>query len=512
MPFDARTRDEIRDTLLADWQARYAAAGKTLDATALAHHHRLASGLAMICSLYDAMGVGLGDEILPDKATYTVRRHAAVEGLAPDPAVAAILGVSVTGTPSAVLNLTGKTLQSDDGTTYDASQNSDGTGSTVTLDGSGNATVYATCRTAGAVGNRPNSAILSWGNGAPTGANPTASVATTFRSGAEAETDSQLAARVIARRQERPASGNRADWRAWALDVLAAGSDAVVYPLLHPSLGTPILGAVTVVCIGPPQGASATNTRVLGVPTGAVASYIEGTTDAAGNALPVEKQKQLRPVTMAAGDYSIEAPLTNQQDLTVQIVLGAAYMPSWNSGFAVLVSPAPSTTTFSIAGDQTATLRPSGTPLPILVNLGTSAYRGGYCLVTPSSIVFNGGTGNTDIVVSTAMVAAPIVGSVILPPPLNWSQIQAATFNYFDTLGPGDTSPASRWPTQEQKLRATFYKPAIEAALVQTLDASGRVVAGVPGVLSAVVIVPATSIAPAAKTIVTLGTLTVSIV
>lgn len=495
MPFDARTRDAIRDAFLADLLARYAAAGQTLDISTLSHHHRTGSALALVLSLYDAMGVGLDDEILPDKATYSVERHAKVEGITRDPAVAAIEQVTVTGTPSAVLALSGKTVTATDGLTYAVSANADGTGTSVTLSGGGTATAYATCQTAGAAGTKPVGTILTWSS-APTGANPTVTVAAVTRAGVDQETLTALAARVIARRQERPASGNRADWQDWA-NAVAGVDDAVVYPLLHSSLGVNTPGAMTVIPLGQAQGDSATNSRIVsGTVVTNVAGYIEGTKDANGNT--VTNGTQLRPVTMAAGDYAIEAALTQTQNVEATLVLAAAYAPPFTTtADVVLASPVPTTTTFSITGNVAATFAPSGVPLPILVNVGTGNYRGGFYKVTPSSVTWDSGNGRTNFVVPT-LPGAPVSASRVLPGLSNFGAIRTALFALFDDLGPGDTSPASRWPGQETRLRATLYTAQLIGAFTD-----------VDGVLSATLVAPAANVAPAAKTIVTLGTLTV---
>ena len=81
-----------------------------------------------------------------------------------------------------------------------------------------------------------------------------------------------------------------------------------------------------------------------------------------------------------------------------------------------------------------------------------------------------------------------------------WNDFRTAVLAYFDALGPGDTSPASRWPTEDQQGRATVYRTALAAAAI-----------GVGGVLSATTTTPASDVPPAAKRVITLGTFTVTL-
>ena len=72
-------------------------------------------------------------------------------------------------------------------------------------------------------------------------------------------------------------------------------------------------------------------------------------------------------------------------------------------------------------------------------------------------------------------------------------------FEYFDSLGPGDTSPPRRFPSEDNGNRSTVYRSALVAAAMST-----------PGVLSASVTTPGTDVAAAQKQVVTLGTLLVT--
>ncbi len=513
MAWDSRTRDEIAATGLADHAARAEDAGRPIDTREGAPYWLLWQALALILESQESQLAALAGEILPDTATHAfLLRHGAVEGLPPDPGSAAVLTITVSGTPSATVTFGSATLTAPNGAVYVPSANPDGTGGSVVLSGGGTATAYATARVAGVDGNQPTATLLAW-SGAPANSDPTALVAATYAAAVDAEADGPYALRILARRQERPASGNRADWVDWITQVDGV-ADAVVYPLLHGTYGTNTLGAVTALALGPAQGDSITNTRIIGGTPGAtltdIEGYIEGTLDAAGGTTGT--LAQLRPVTMRTGDYVVEAPAVAAQDLDIQVTLAAAYAAPfiYSAGYVVLGAPTPDATTFSLVGNVTTAFAPSGTPVAILVPVTTGVYRGGYYKVTPISVDYDGST-NTDFVVPT-LPGAPVVGRAVLPAPPNWADIRTAMFALFDGLGPGDTSPdASRWPGQETRLRSTLYRSAIAAALVAQYEANGALDAGVAGVLNAVIVTPGGDVTPAAKTISTLGILKVHV-
>lgn len=510
MAWDPRTRDEIRDTLLADWGARAEAAGAPVDTREGSYAWLLAGALALVLEAQEAQVDALARELLPDTATTTfLDRHGAVDGVEREPAVAAVLQITVTGTPSALITFGTATLTAPDGTAYTPSQLADGTGGTVTLNGSGAATAYATCATAGTVGNQANTTALAW-SARPTDADPTVEVAATTTAGAAAESDAAYALRILARRQERPAAGNRADWQAWCTEVDGV-EDACVYPLLHPTYGTGTPGAVTVVALGPPQGTSATNTRVLSADKlQDIRDYIEGTGDSAGGTTGATSQK--RPVNMMAGNYTIQETAQQFQDLDLSLSLtavaggGGTSAPfAYSAAYTVEAVPAPTTTTFSVTGDVAATITAGK---DVLVRVVGSAVRGDYAKTTVTSSAYDG-VSKTNIVVSPALPAAPFATGVVLPGLSTWSTIQAKVFEVFDTLGPGDTTPPSRWPGLDSRLGSTLYRNQLVAALVARYDADGVLLSGVPGILDVNVVTPAANVAAPAKTSVVLGQLLV---
>ena len=78
--------------------------------------------------------------------------------------------------------------------------------------------------------------------------------------------------------------------------------------------------------------------------------------------------------------------------------------------------------------------------------------------------------------------------------------------DYFDALGPGDTTPPSRWPEESVEARATLYRQGLAADVITGMQSPPVAT----GVLSCTVTTPAADVTPAAKTVVTLGTLIVT--
>lgn len=498
--FVGRSRDTIRDELLAYLRAEYTANSRTLLTSRGSDAYLDASALAVVLEGLEAQAEQNARDILPDQASdEAVARHGYVYGVDRRTGVAARHTVTVTGTPSATITIpSGSAFAWTDGTLYAV------TSTSVTLSGGGSGTVSASATTTGASTTRDVGDVLTWVS-APSGLDPTGTVASVVTTGADQETVQSWVQRIVDRLRYRPGAGNAAEWREWCLSYLGLDvRDAYVYPLLAPPVSYPgagtagTLGCVTVVLVGPPQGDSPSNTRLLGGVSGALLSevreYINGTRTILG--LPTSSGTQLRSVGISTGDTSIEAITEDTQDAFATVTVNAANAYGFASPATIHSSS--TTTSLVLTGDYSAT----GIDLAskaALVNVGTTVYRGGYYRVVLPTGTYNGGTGRTTFSLTATPLPANPATLTLYPAPANWSALRLAAFAYFDALGPGDTSPAARFPAEDSSARATLYTQALSAALM-----------AVPGVLSAEVTTPGLDVTPAAKAVLTLDLFLVS--
>jgi hypothetical protein len=360
-------------------------------------------------------------------------------------------------------------------------------------------TITVRAASTGANSNRGVSDVLTF-TSTPTGLNSTGTVATIVRAGTDAESDASLAQRIITRRRERPGSGNRADWRGWTLTYTGTEiADAYVYPLLAPPVafpgaGTPSTpGTLTVVATGPAQGDDVTNTRIVptddasartaGAELTRIQEFIEGTRLPDGTDVSANPNDALRPVPVAVGNYCVQAIATVSQPVLLTVVVSAANDVQW-SGTMTVVSA--TSTTLVVSGDQTAQSNKRA-----LVALGEANRRGSYKLFTLGTGVYS--SPNTTFAMADDDIATAT--GTVYPGVANFEAIRTAVLAYFDTLGPGDTSPASRWPSEDDGARASVYRTALAAAAI-----------GAEGVLSCTTATPSSDVTPAAKTVVTLTT------
>jgi hypothetical protein len=194
----------------------------------------------------------------------------------------------------------------------------------------------------------------------------------------------------------------------------------------------------------------------------------------------------------AAGDYTVQTIAVQTVAVDLTLVNNTANAFPFASSFAQVSSSA---TQVVISGDQTATLVAGRS---ILLYLGTSYARGGYVQVQIASSSYSVGPNQTTITFAAVAHASSNngAGKAVYPAPPNYSAVRDSIFALFDSLGPGDTSPASRYPAEDSTSRATLYASSVVAAAK-----------GGPGVLSASTTFADTT--PAAKTVVTLGELLV---
>lgn len=279
---------------------------------------------------------------------------------------------------------------------------------------------------------------------------------------------------------------------AWWSTVLGTGSpadlvavceasgeceEAYAYPYYNANLGR-----VDLVCLGPAQGQSVANTRALdGTARTAIEDYLHDTLGVAGG--------ERRVVCAPVGNLSIVALSELVQDVAVAIRNDATRPFPWSGSYPITVS---GTTSWKVAGDHADLVN-----LPWLLNVGTAFVRGGYQRVIPTGASYDGGTNRTTFTVATAMPAGPTGTGYPCPP--NWEAIRDSVFEYFDTLSPGDTSPATRHPAPTAARPTILYR----APLL-------RAVLGVRGVSRVSLTTPAATVTPVARQLVTLGTLLVT--
>lgn len=502
MAFTGRSREEIRASILAQWSAEYATRRYVLYTARGSDAHIYAGGLAVELEGLEAQAEQTTRDILPDQASEDVlERHGYVFNVPRLSGNRARHTVTVTSSIAGTYTIpSGTQMVFSDGTTYTVDD-----ASVITSGGSPSGVISVIAVEPAADGTRETGDTLTFVT-APTGLDSTGTVASTVTEGSDDESASAWAQRIVERLRDRPASGNRADWRDWVRAYTATEiEDAYVFPLLSPPAWFPGVGTantpgtLTVIPIGPAQGDSTVNTRIVpvdnlssragGADLPLIRAYIEGTVSADGSALSGGSPK--RPASLPAGNYSIEQ-LTESapEDVVVDLVVTSANQPTWAGTMTVVSATA---STLVVSGDQTANANKTA-----LVNIGTANYRGGFKLFTLGAAVF-GGVNTTFTVTSQPTIATAVAASLVYPAPGNWIALRTAVFAYFDALGPGNDSAVSRWPSEDTQGRATVYKTALAAALL-----------GVSGVLSATTFSPASDVTPSAKTVVALGTFVVT--
>lgn len=502
MAFTGRSLTTIRDAYLAELAYQYELVGSSILTVPASPAWMQGSSLALLLMAQEREAEVLQDQILPDKATTPfLNRHGAVDGIPRLPASPSTVLVAITGTPGASASPVGRAMSDSAGVRYNVVSLT--IPSSGALDGGGNGSVEVQCSVGGVLGNIGVGTTMTWVT-APVGFNPTGISAGLSVVGEDAELDAPYAARIIAARQNRPGSGNRADWKTW-VEAVGGVDSAFVYERVYVSGGIPhtgTLGAVSVVALGPAP-TTATNTRVLsGTELAHIAAYIEGTEDANGDPVPVAAQVQLRPVTMAPTSYAILAVIDNPVNTVVSVTVpGSNVFPfvAPVGDYKVVGFPAPGASAFTVAPAPVAVPASERVAAGDTIAVACPTERGLYFLTTVQTV--NNTTGA--LTVSPALPAPPVVNALVLPATPLWAQIRTAIFGVYDALGPGDTDVApasppapSRWPSPETAERGTLYRAQVEAACLS-----------VRGVANAVVTSPGTDVASAPLTLHSLAAL-----
>lgn len=315
------------------------------------------------------------------------------------------------------------------------------------------ATVLAEAAEEGASGNR-----LSLDTGtldSPTGVIDATLYFVEMTGGADEQSLDDFRRNVVAAHAYRAGSGNLEDWRRWAIESGVGLTEAFVYPNLRG------LGAMTIVPFG------AADARRIGDERYAeILAYVRSQCGAFDDV-------EIGPLSAMGDDEHIE--------LTVEP--GVGYEPDWSSDSQVLLrtgSPLSTVSVLQLNAEADLDLFQVGdrVVVPVLVNdQYTTEER------TIASIV-NGGTNDYQLRLATDLSAVPAdndpLGFIEITPggPL-YADIREALETLFDSLGPGDTVPPSRWPRVSDSFPARLTTANISCAAL-----------GVEGVVDLTVVSP----------------------
>ncbi len=483
----ARTADEIRDDLLENLQVEHRAIGQRIVTAPRSPHFVLATAVALEVEGAEAEAAAARRECFPGTASEEgVRNHADAAALAPVEPSRAVLRVRITGPASTISAVPpGRRLTSSAGLLFDAPAGA------VTFDSGGVAFLAVTARDAGAAGNLPLGAVLTW-QAAPAGFGATGTTALDAGDtshvlvvGADAETIEELRGRAKLWWKERAQGGNRAQWAEWLEQVEGVG-DGFVWPRAWLDGGVTfrpnLPGVIVTTVLAPPPAASsyaqnADGSLGLGlspayarVPSAdlrqRVRNYVEGTHDRSGVPVPTALRKQLRPTGIAAANWLCAAPVTAAYDVTVAVATDPAVAP-WPWG----VDDAP-VRLVTAATDTALTLDDAGgvrTGSRLAVLLGTGVIRGGFWLARVQGVAGN-------VVTLTApLPVAPPVGAQVRPDCGLWADVRAAVLGVVDNLGPGDDAgiESQRYPRPADHASDLLYTSRLVAAVQELAGVSG---------------------------------------
>jgi hypothetical protein len=467
MTFTAESAATIRDRALENWRARYLARGEDLDVAPGSDAYNELDALAL-----EFEGLALGAQeaahrvLLRYASGQDLDDFAENDGTARKPASASRREIAVAGPPSTTTPVAGASLATAGGFRFKPIDPATGALLTsIETDGSGAATILCECVSTGVATNIVSGTVLTW-NSAPTGFAATGTVAsgTGAREGEDVEGDDALRLRLLERRKERPASGNRADWRAKVLEVAGVG-DAFVHPCTRPPQPPPAAyldqqiradrpGCMVVIPVNPPPAAdsyvqNADGTLGAGLDPGysrrpsaelctAVARFIDGTHDAQGNARPPLTDWQWYPATIFRESWGIVRPERVLFDVTIQVRVAN------DSLFAFT-----GTRTITSVTDSTHITLSSGAGLDFGAKLALlypldgggkrTVIRGGWALCQVASR-----TGNDITLAAPLPSTVGLVGAAVRSDPGVWDAVRRVELMHFDTFGPGDVATPGR--------------------------------------------------------------------
>jgi len=264
---------------------------------------------------------------------------------------------------------------------------------------------------------------IKWRN-PPIGVEPEGQVLTAFSGGVDDETQADFAARIEDRIRHRPASGNQAHFRAWALQSTNAVEAAYIY-------ATGLNAGSVVVCITQKRA------NVVG-PLARIPSF--GTMSVAtGYLVPPNS-----PVVPGNVFVVVLPPRSLPSHIGMRIALRRATAGGWNDLTPwpkasatyprCVVTAITSQTSFTITTDVPPLFVLPGAPALMIWRLATSSFE----RLNVASVT--GGDGEHYVInlvnpISTNDVA---LGDVISPYTDRADVIAQGVQNYFDSLGPGE--------------------------------------------------------------------------
>ena len=486
--FIVQRAEQLRDTMLELQRAAAREYGEALDTSEESDAFRTASAFALCVEIAHARMIAVEAAIFPDTAlTEDLEHHARVYGLTRKPATAARLSVLVGNSSGTAVTypLAGELIAHSDGTKY-LPIDSFGAplASITTVAPSGSATITVEAQSTGVATTKTPGDELVWST-TPAGLNAGVEVLAVVRAGADAESDIDLAARLLAYLRSRPAAGNCADWQTWALEVSGI-RQAYVYPATNPTVPsanqTP--GAVTVVVL---TDRTVNDGIASSGDVDNVFGYIEGTRDTSGNVLEGdERSRQKRFASLDPNDIVIMAATPVPQDVTMNVTISADEAVGAWGPLAVAAAPASTTTVIQVAST-------AGVEVGHWIAVQNAIAPGGYGWeVRPIT-----GVSATTITVSPALLVAPPAFAVLQRAWSGWEAARDAVLDVFRGIGPGDYSTADNGPTRYPGITETapgrLYVSSLGAAVLGFARGSGETT-GVPGVVDVSVTTPAASV------------------
>lgn len=511
MTFTADSASTIRDRALQNWRSRYLTRGEDLDVTEGSDAYNEIDALSL-----EFEGLGLGAQeaahrvLLRYASGQDLDDFAEDDGTARRPATAARRDVTLSGPANAVTPTAGATLAHANGARFRPINPTTGaTLASIETDGAGVAIVTFECTQVGSGGNVVVGSALTWST-APTGFASTGTVVlatpSRARDGAERELDAVLRDRLLERRAERPASGNRADWADWVGQVAGVGRGFIIPRAMRTGASSPFTwrleqhGMLVVIPVGLApsegsyeqlpdgtlgQGLSPFFTRL---PSDGlldnVRGFVDGTLDANGNPVTEAEQQQKYAGALDPDNILIAAPDPLVVNVQVRLTTDGAVAPwPWgvtNSPERLVTASTLSTLTLDDATGIRAESR-------IAVRLGAGYIRGHWWLARVLSVA-----GNV-VTLSSELPVAPAVDTPVRPDCGLWAAVRAEVLKLFDGLGVGDSRLTSDGQVSVKSSRYPRPPRALDRLFPSKITNAVSDIAGVDG---ATMSVPSTTVIP----------------